>query len=334
MQGAPPRMQRGESGGISSSHPKEGLGTQSKRQIALSPWKLARLSTKDTARAVVRARESSSTLRPVKCVETSLLTETEDSSFEISADVNTAHGGHKVGWRLEVPLSEDLRGVQEHQNPLHHAALTVDVCTGSIGQQFDGETKRAIIPLGSEARSPFRSRSLHTITSFPYSISGTESPDNLGSPDLACGDEQHQNSTIQEKSWLNRATSDGYEASGGESADDTSDQGHRLSQAWRKLKLDQSFISRGCVQNATIIWSSDSEDFQISQSQLDSRTSTTCETMSNGSTVEAKFFRRFKKEWPGVRDKVSTSAEGSNSSSPSYFVSPFPGMSQGISSAF
>ncbi|BBN00402.1 palmitoyltransferase ZDHHC1/11 [Marchantia polymorpha subsp. ruderalis] len=236
-----------ESGSISSKPVKDSAAGQQRRPVGLSPWKLARLSTKDASKAAVRAREKSSILRPVKYIEGSTITETEDSSFEHSAEIATTSSGHKVGWRMENPLavSRERPGLGHDRD--RPTSFGTDYSSGRPGDSSEEKTNQAIIPLHSESRSPFRSRSCNNITSFAGPASAAESPDILGSPDLGSVDTQFYHNANQERSWLYRATSDGYEASGGESADDTSDQGRRLSQAWSKLKLNPSFISRGAT---------------------------------------------------------------------------------------
>lgn len=326
MQGASlrvPSLVELESGSISSKPVKDSAAGQQRRPVGLSPWKLARLSTKDASKAAVRAREKSSILRPVKYIEGSTITETEDSSFEHSAEIATTSSGHKVGWRMENPLavSRERPGLGHDRD--RPTSFGTDYSSGRPGDSSEEKTNQAIIPLHSESRSPFRSRSCNNITSFAGPASAAESPDILGSPDLGSVDTQFYHNANQERSWLYRATSDGYEASGGESADDTSDQGRRLSQAWSKLKLNPSFISRGDIQSASIKWRSGLEDIAASwsnASQPDSRASSG--TRSNGSRVEANILKHVNLDWPGVREKVSTSTEGSNNSSPSHYESP------------
>ncbi|KAL3685000.1 hypothetical protein R1sor_003022 [Riccia sorocarpa] len=317
-----PSLAELENGSISSKPMKDITARQPRRPVGLSPWKLARLSKKDASKAALRARENSSILLPVKYIGGSTIAETEESSYEHSAEIATTSGGHKVGWRMDNPLAIT------RERP---SSVASDFLCGRPSGSADEKNSRAIVPLHSEGRSPFRSRSCNNISAFSAQISSRESPDILGSPDLGSSDTQFYHNASQERSWLYRATSDGYEASGGESADDTtSEQGRRLSQAWSKLKLNPSFISsRSDTQNASIKWRSGLEDVAASWASAyhtDSRGSSG--TRSNGSRAETNILKHVRNDWSGVRDtKVSTSTEGSNNSSPSNYESPIQRMS-------
>ncbi|KAL2653241.1 hypothetical protein R1flu_021369 [Riccia fluitans] len=321
-----PSLAELENGSISSKPVKNTTAGQPKRVVGLSPWKLARLSKKDASKAAVRARENSSILRPVKYSGGSTNAETEESSFEHSSEIATTSGGHKVGWRVDNPLA-----VSRERPP---SSVAADFGCLRPSGSADEKNNRAIVPLHSEGRSPFRSRSCNNISAFSVPVSSTQSPDILGSPEVGSIDQFYQYAT-QERSWLYRATSDGYEASGGESADDTSEQGRRLGQTWSKLKLNPSFISRGDTQNASIKWRSGLEDVAASWASAyhtDSRASSG--TRSNGSRAETNILKHLRNDWSGVRDnKVSTSTDGSNNSSPSHYESPIQRMSPDIQSA-
>lgn len=208
--------------------------------VKISPWALAQLNTEVAVRAAAEARKNSSVLRPVARTYAEVIAETESScessTCEVSDEIlhpsSSAREGREVMFSNTSSRNQNTsaRPWSGGSGPLDKVGYgTTDELSGS--QYVTGESA-ALTPLQVEARSAFcRSGIL---------MSGSSTESSWASPDVRLSCESQlsmqdlpNRAIAGERPWLQRSTSDGYEASGGDSADDSD---HRQ-QTWNKRKL-------------------------------------------------------------------------------------------------
>eukprot|EP00249_Psilotum_nudum_P008254 c21145_g1_i1 orf=710-2932(-) len=244
-------LERGTATKPVEEHPKK------KAPVKLSTFALARLNTEDAVRAAAQARSRSSILRPVVQKEAMMVAET-DSSFDsssrdVSAEIALPVGSRRAIRRPDAPISlvRDrltlMRSCRQGKFPVLSLEQT-DYSGNSmnVGQPIDGESAMPT-PLQLEARSAF----CPSTTLYPVGLS-TSSPESVASPEaqsnretqLGMQDLLNLSVALAEQPCLKRSASDGYEASGGESADD-SDRAGMPGYLWSKLKPHPNYGNKG-----------------------------------------------------------------------------------------
>lgn len=259
---------------------KHDLKSQQKHApVGLNPWKLARISTEDAARAAARSRQNSSIFQPrTQTRAPSVGTESDSScrsSLSTSGEIRVAgrrsrkkylHGSGKDRWSLMrskrdriIPLSAvdsfAPRGVYEDSKGL--PPLPPEAYSSYRASPMNSGDRRVLQPAQFRYPPQFLFPKPPMDIKDYFSVSskyGSEeaSPDVLlPSPELqrhhnfvpTAASSELQSARLSGTSDMLRlsAMSDGYEASCGESGDETSDAG-RLSQSWSKLSFNSSFI--------------------------------------------------------------------------------------------
>lgn len=245
---------------------------QKRLPVGISPWKLARVSTEDAARAAARAREKSSILqlsRPAPLVLPMGRGDTDSShrsSLSSSGEIHTATAGsrrtsgrrkhhHRFGkemWSLTrskrdriIPLPGDDAFAPAHGGDMHPLNLEPrSPYRNPSSSMFTGDPRLASYPPTSsyppqlmfprypgDVRSSFPVNPTFKSSSDVHSTSSDVKP-SMGHAEII-SKLATQVSTSSENILRFSATSDGYEASCGESGDDGSD-AVGLSQSWSK----------------------------------------------------------------------------------------------------
>lgn len=244
--------------------PSERMVQRNKRPVKLSPWALARMNAEEVSRVAAQARKKSKVLRPISKHEGMIVIETDSSLESSSRDLST-----EIKYLADNKRRIYKRGrTQSSMNnfPFTRSLKSTKVSSESVNKSnFSGnddlmdinrpimESSVGLAPLQLEARSAFRS-------SLAMSTSGlipSSAESSLASPDLQHFRESisgHQDlstlsaapSCITTKGpKLQRSTSDGYEASGGESADDSDRSSSRFHKPpWNKLLFNPSYMGK------------------------------------------------------------------------------------------
>ncbi|CAK9206039.1 unnamed protein product [Sphagnum troendelagicum] len=249
---------------------------QTRVPVGINPWKLAHISTEDAARAAVNARQNSRIISPAG-PQPSLNTDTEGSSQSTSGEIKVIGSKRRNHYHLPPEKNWELNSTNLPTATAHitgqfipkasvvgeHGAVAVSPlpedppleasnsdCSGSDG-------RRSRVSYGQEARNTYYSGSEGRLSRISYpgsSHSGSPAISAILSP---CAHERPSNVSVvleQDKvqllhtssasDILQSPTSDGYEASCGESSDDN---GYpaclRLNQPWSKRSLQPAFLT-------------------------------------------------------------------------------------------
>ncbi|XP_024538144.1 probable protein S-acyltransferase 22 [Selaginella moellendorffii] len=256
---------------------KDEAGKKAKKPVKISPWKLARLNAEDASKAAERAREKSSVLKPVGN-DASIITETDSSpeSFGRSpgAEIVPLPSSRKTKRKRDISpaIAKDTSGSsRSSKQHWEKQKLPSSVAEGG-GVPKHHSTKKSlgsddsVAPLQLEARSAFLPSTPGSSAIVPstsllspdesesYLVAGEVAPAAIPPDLVAASTGVHGTSsppaTSFSRPWLQRSVSDGYDASGGESADD-SEHGRRLAHAWSRLKQSSTFMNRSAVRSVT-----------------------------------------------------------------------------------
>eukprot|EP01018_Ginkgo_biloba_P035352 Gb_24689 [translate_table: standard] len=218
--------------------PRERTRQRNNGSVKISPWTLARLNTEEVSKAAAQARRKSKVLQPISRQEGILGMDTdsslESSSRDISTDIMSRSDSRRRSYKRgqpqsplkNIPFTRSLR-----PDKFPSKAVTKAGHSGNYVVDINhpiAECSTRLAPLRFEARNAFHP-SLATSSGGVISSSPESS---LPSPDIQPFRES--TSSIQDMSTLmavhssipkglqlRRSASDGYEASGGESPDDS-----------------------------------------------------------------------------------------------------------------
>ncbi|EFJ36864.1 hypothetical protein SELMODRAFT_164924, partial [Selaginella moellendorffii] len=225
---------------------KDEAGKKAKKPVKISPWKLARLNAEDASKAAERAREKSSVLKPVGN-DASIITETDSSpeSFGRSpgAEIVPLPSSRKTKRKRDISpaIAKDTSGSsRSSKQHWEKQKLPSSVAEGG-GVPKHHSTKKSlgsddsVAPLQLEARSAFLPSTPGSSAIVPstsllspdesesYLVAGEVAPAAIPPDLVAASTGVHGTSsppaTSFSRPWLQRSVSDGYDASGGESAD-------------------------------------------------------------------------------------------------------------------
>ena len=228
VQQAPIELERIKSINSESTFKKPHLDNKVKKLPAkISPWALARLNPEDAFRAVAEARKNSSVLRPIpRRAERCAIVETDSSDDYTSNEVTRGSPSIRTTSRVvSPPKTQD-----GFPWPVKCKAPLMPLTVPSHGnkrlvqtQVSPSRVSASLVPLQLEARNAFCGNS-NIVLQSSSSRSSSESPDIR----LSCDDSKatrevccYNENGVGTGAWFRRCTSDGYEASGGESADDS-----------------------------------------------------------------------------------------------------------------
>lgn len=211
----------------------------------ISPWALARLNPEDAVRAVAEARKNSSVLRPVvrKAEAAAVIAETDSSaecsSGEVIRDV-VVHSPPSMERlnRLSNAVPSNSRATRSWHEEVKVPVVLGGGAHGSKrlveGGGSPAKVATILTPLQVEARNAFCGSGDIVLQSGSSStMSSGGSPNARHSCEYGLNNAQEHVSPYNDNdaaasaaawpstAWFGRSTSDGYEASGGESADDS-----------------------------------------------------------------------------------------------------------------
>ena len=281
-------------------------GPQKRLPVGISPWKLARVSTEDAARAAARARENSSILQPSRPLPLDLPLGDADtdssyrSSLSSSGEIHIAAAGsrrnsgrkkhhHRFGkemWSLTrskrdriIPLTVNDAFAPPHGGDMHplDSEPRSPYRNPSSSSMFTGDPRLASFPPASsyppqikfprypgDVRSSFPVKSTFNSSSDVHLTSSDVKP-GMGHAEII-SKLATQVSTSSENILRLSATSDGYEASCGESGDDGSDAAG-LSQSWSKQSWNKLGFHPPDVPSTTFsmapIWGTDIREEKV-----------------------------------------------------------------------
>lgn len=254
---------KGGNGSINRT-PSERMVQKNKRPVKLSPWALARMNAEEVSRVAAQARKKSKVLRPISKQEGMIVIETDSSLESSSRDLSTeikylADNKRRIYKRGRTqssinnfPFARSLKSTKVSSESGNKSNFNGNDDLMDINQPII-EGSVGLAPLQLEARSAFRS-------SLAMSTSGlipSSAESSLASPDL-----QHFRESISSQQdistlsaapsciitkgpKLQRSTSDGYEASGGESADDSDRSSTRFHKPpWNKLLFNSAYMGK------------------------------------------------------------------------------------------
>jgi hypothetical protein len=244
--------------------PSERMVQKNKRPVKLSPWALARMNAEEVSRVAAQARKKSKVLRPISKQEGMIVIETdsslESSSRDLSREIKyLADNKRRIYKRGRTqssinnfPFARSLKSTKVSSESMNKSNFNGNDDLMDINQPIM-ESSVGLAPLQLEARSAFRS-------SLAMSTSGlipSSAESSLASPDLQHFRESisgHQDIStnsvapsciITKGPKLQRSTSDGYEASGGESADDSDRSSTRFHKPpWNKLLFNPAYMGK------------------------------------------------------------------------------------------
>lgn len=199
--------------------------------IGLNPWKLARVTTEDAARAAARARAKSSILLPNRPG-----TELQAANFDTDSGLHSSSGS-------EIRLAGSRRSRRKRNLP----SLPKDMWSKTkrdrispLGEDSDAippnpdSSSEGLPPLRQEPPSPYRSNPNDSYSGDPRaSFPPPRFPGQVRPEDSVV-----QVSVNSADVMRISANSDGYEASCGESGDDTSLSESWNQSSWKKLSLN------------------------------------------------------------------------------------------------
>lgn len=230
--------------------------------VKISPWTLARLNAEEVSKAAAQARQKSKVLQPISRQDSALRIDTdsslESSSRDISTDIISRSQYKKRNYKRgrqpsppkHFPQARSSRPTRLPLKPATEAGCSVDY--DSVDRTHPiAENSASLAPLQFEARNAFCSN-LATSTGGQI-ISSPES--SLTSPDIQPFRESTSSKDLSnilaaplsftKGVQLHRSTSDGYEASGGESPDDSDQASVRHCKPnWNKMLFNPSYTEK------------------------------------------------------------------------------------------
>ncbi|GLJ47259.1 hypothetical protein SUGI_0997860 [Cryptomeria japonica] len=246
------------------AHRKQGgrMGQKNSGTVKISPWTLARLNAEEVSKAAAQARKKSKVLQPISRQDKAAGIDTASSLGSSSRDINTDNiprfqykkRSYKRGHQQSPPqnfASRSSRSARFPMKPLTKAGQSVDHHNMNINHSV-AESSARLAPLQFEARNAFRS-SL-AMSNHGQIASSPES--SLTSPDIqpfreSTASKIPPNQLAAPLSFtkgvrLCRSTSDGYEASGGDSPDDSDQASASTKPNWNSLLFNRA-TTRGPI---------------------------------------------------------------------------------------
>ncbi|GLJ15399.1 hypothetical protein SUGI_0252770 [Cryptomeria japonica] len=243
--------------------PSEQTVQKNKGSVKISPWALARMNAEEVSRVAAQARKNSKVLRPISRQKGMPVIETdsslEGSSRDLSTEIYSNSDSHRrmnkrgrsqsLGKNFPFTRSLKLTKVSLETASKSNSNRGRDLM--DINQPIR-ETSVGLAPLQLEAQSAFRSSLAMSTGRLIASSAGSS----FASPDLQPFRESTSGivdipsvsaapSSITEGPKLQRSTSDGYEASGGESADDSDRASAKLRKLpWNKMLLNPAYMGK------------------------------------------------------------------------------------------
>eukprot|EP00252_Welwitschia_mirabilis_P027894 TRINITY_DN977_c0_g1_i4.p1 TRINITY_DN977_c0_g1~~TRINITY_DN977_c0_g1_i4.p1 ORF type:complete len:444 (+),score=99.67 TRINITY_DN977_c0_g1_i4:357-1688(+) len=242
---------------------------KTKGTVKISPWALARMSAEEVSRVATQARKKSKVLQHVPRQEGMIGLETDSSLEGSSRDLGTEikslsynprrlykHGKQPLS--LKAPAfgrSSKLAKVSsEHTSKLYHTSNKNLI---NVNQKAMHPSS-PLAPLQLEARNAFKSSlAMSTGGTIPSSAeSSIASPDVQISRPSASGTQDMPMVpatplSIAEDTKFERSASDGYDASAGESADDSDQNTAKLHEPWNRLLFNPTYLAnKNGVKNA------------------------------------------------------------------------------------
>lgn len=250
--------------------------------VGLNPFKLARVTTEDAARAAARARAKSSILLPNR-PGTELQAANPDSDSSIlsssGSEIRLA-GSRRLHRKRTIPgLSREMwsKSKQDRVSPLGDDSDALELNPDS--------SLEGLPPLPLEPRSPYRPSSRDAFSGDPRDSFPPPSPfSRFTGPVRPEGPAAPLPANTAEAMRIS-VNSDGYEASYGESGDDSSD-AVGLSESWSQTswnKLSQNPAAEGLKEENIKPW--------VATFNQDVKGSPAGQSVSSGSRVEANIVK-------------------------------------------
>ncbi|KAJ7559699.1 hypothetical protein O6H91_04G097200 [Diphasiastrum complanatum] len=207
---------------------RHGIRSQ-KRNVRISAWKLAKLNSDDAARAAVKARETSSVLRPIGTRNTGIAT----ADFNTSSNISSRSSFSDHGFQNSLRKGQRNGGVLVTNDGISRKddlPIFLDSVEGGIRSTYSsprpylfGSEMLSPLPMEVKYGPSFGLR--HSVNVERLQGPGIPSASTGGS-NLKTSEPIHLGSVSQSSTeypaWVGGHTaSDGYDASGGDSAEDS-----------------------------------------------------------------------------------------------------------------